>query len=181
LELGRFSDSLFFTFFHTNPLSGNIFFDCKWATAFLVSFPNEGSTNSVTFLATFAGSFCIKSSDDPASEFIATNFLEKGGVPVPKVRVVQPQSSEHAAILAAVESVAKNYSRRGDAEGATQVMLRGLFSMKKYSGPLLLFNVVPGGERARRASLVTKRRVRRSVRNCYLLNYFCSLVALVFR
>ena len=54
-----------------------------------------------------------------------------------------PADAEHASILAAVEAVAKQYSRRGDAEGAQAVMVHVLVGLRKYDGPLLLLELVP--------------------------------------
>ena len=115
----------------------------RWDTAFQVSRPDEGTTGGLAFVATLAGAFAVKSANDVAEEWVGTQFLRAAGVPVPNARVVFPTDAEHAAILAAVEAVAKQYSRRGDAEGATAVMVHVFVAMCKYDGPLLLLELVP--------------------------------------
>ena len=115
----------------------------RWETAFQVGRPAEGTTGGLAFIATLAGAFAVKAADDVAEEFVGTRFLRAAGAPVPGARVVFPADAEHASILAAVEAVAKQYSRRGDAEGAQAVMVHVLVGLRKYDGPLLLLELVP--------------------------------------
>ena len=115
----------------------------RWETAFQVGRPAEGTTGGLAFIATLAGAFAVKAADDVAEEFVGTRFLRAAGAPVPGTRVVFPADAEHASILAAVEAVAKQYSRRGDAEGAQAVMVHVLVGLRKYDGPLLLLELVP--------------------------------------
>ncbi|GMH77001.1 hypothetical protein TL16_g07260, partial [Triparma laevis f. inornata] len=114
----------------------------RWETAFQVESPDEGSTGGLAFVATLAGAFAIKSANDMAEEYVGTKFLEAAWVPVPKMRVVFVGEEEHGLILQSVEEVAKQYSRRGDAEGAGRVMLHALTAMKKFDGPLILMELV---------------------------------------
>jgi hypothetical protein len=114
-----------------------------WETAFQVESPDEGTTGGLSFVATLAGAFAIKSANDLAEEFVGTRFLQIAGVPAPAVRMVHPGDEEHATILDAVEAVAKQYSQRGDAEGASGIMMHALTSMRKFDGPLLLMELVP--------------------------------------
>ena len=115
----------------------------RWETAFQVGRPAEGTTGGLAFIATLAGAFAVKAADDVAEDFVGTRFLRAAGAPVPGARVVFPADAEHASILAAVEAVAKQYSRRGDAEGAQAVMVHVLVGLRKYDGPLLLLELVP--------------------------------------
>jgi hypothetical protein len=115
----------------------------RWETAFQVGRPAEGTTGGLAFIATLAGAFAVKAANDVAEEFVGTRFLRAAGAPVPGARVVFPADAEHASILAAVEAVAKQYSRRGDSEGAMAVMVHVLVGMRKYDGPLLLLELVP--------------------------------------
>jgi hypothetical protein len=115
----------------------------RWETAFQVGRPAEGTTGGLAFIATLAGAFAVKAAGDVAEEFFGAGFLQAAGAPVPGARVVFPADAEYASILGAVEAVAKQYSRRGDAEGAMAVMVHVLVNMRKYSGPLLLLELVP--------------------------------------
>ena len=115
-----------------------------WETAFQVESPDEGVTGGLAFIATLAGAFVVKSVADVAEEYFGTKFLRAAGVPVPDMRVVFPHEAEHASILAAVEEVAKQYSRRGDADGGTRIMVHVLVAMRKCDdSPLLLMELVP--------------------------------------
>ncbi|GMI21243.1 hypothetical protein TrCOL_g1911 [Triparma columacea] len=132
--------------FRDRPVSSlppGLLSDPRWETMFQVESPDEGTTGGLTFVATLSGAFAIKSANDLAEEYIGTHFLHAAGVPTPAVIMTFPGDEEHACILKAVEEVAKQYSRRGDAEGATSIMMHGLTSMRKFDGPLLLMELVP--------------------------------------
>jgi len=117
---------------------------------FQVESPDEGTTGGLTFVATLSGAFAVKSANDLADEYIGTKLLKAAGVPTPAVRMTFPGDKEHGCILKAVEDVAKQYSRRGDAEGAGSIMMHGLTSMRKFDGPLLLMEVILSNHSSRR-------------------------------
>jgi hypothetical protein len=115
----------------------------RWETAFQIDYPSAGTTGGLSFIATLAGTFAVKSANNLAEEWFGNRFQQAAGVPVPDVRVVFPNEAEYVEILRAVEEVAKQYSRRGDAEGATNIMVHVFCAMRKYNGPLLLMELVP--------------------------------------
>lgn len=86
----------------------------RWDTAFAAAVPQEGSTQSVLFVATLAGAYCVKASANPAEEYFANRFLQRCGVEVPALRVVFGTEEEHAAIMAAIRQVAHLAKHRGD-------------------------------------------------------------------
>ena len=115
----------------------------RWETAFQVERPDEGSTGGLAFIATLAGAFAIKAVENIAEEYFGTEFHRSAGAPVPNTRVIFPTDAEHASIITAVETVAKQYSRRGDSVRATAIMLHVYVALTRYNGPFLLLDLVP--------------------------------------
>jgi len=72
----------------------------RWDTTFALQMPDSGMTKSAAFVATFAGSYCIKGLQ-PAESF-ANNFNRWLGAPSPRARAVPPGSPELDEILAAL-------------------------------------------------------------------------------
>lgn len=94
----------------------------RWETAFDAEIPDAGTTRSVLFLATLAGSYCIKASLQPAEEFFATRFVQRCGCQAPAVRVLFKYHPEYEELAAAIRKVSELAGSRQDEEKRQQIM-----------------------------------------------------------
>ena len=119
-----------------------------WKTAFQIDIPSAGTTGETIFMATLSGgAYALKcgSASSIAEQWFGTEFMRKLGVPVPEIRLVLPEDEEHGEILSAIRNVAEEYSKRGDGEGSTKLMVRAYYGFQgaMYS-PLMVMELVTG-------------------------------------
>lgn len=118
--------------------------DPRWETAFDAEVPDEGTTRSVIFLATLAGSYCIKASLQPAEEYFASKFMQQCGCQTPAMRVLFRHHPEYQALLGAIQRVAELVGRRRDEEKMHKILM--VISKGLAKPQLFIMSVVPKPE-----------------------------------